>query len=109
MKKKEKNNDEKSKKTNKTPRGGGEKLKNKMKKTQMLGKEEENKKRGFHKMPMEFVCPNSIHSALSNANRNGFGHHQIQLPLDSIATIRWQTKWIQLLPSNGNQKHFGHH
>ncbi len=36
-------------------KGGAEKLKKKVKKTQMVEKEKENKKKGFHKMAIEFI------------------------------------------------------
>jgi hypothetical protein len=32
-----------------------------------------------------------------------------QLPINSIGIVGWQTKWIQSLPLDGNQNHFGHH
>jgi hypothetical protein len=31
------------------------------------------------------------------------------LPPNLIVTVGWQTKWIQSLPLNGNQNHFGCH
>jgi len=31
------------------------------------------------------------------------------IEMDSITIVGWQTKWIQSLPSNGNQNHFGCH
>jgi hypothetical protein len=41
----------------------------------MVGEEEENKKKCFHKMATKFFSPGRIHSTSSNSDQNEFGCH----------------------------------
>ncbi len=88
------------KQENKQNRGGGWKTRKQGKKPEMVGKEKENKKRGFHQMAIKFVHTSWIRSTLLDGNplvATKFNcHHWMANKMDSILAIRWRPKpfWL---------------
>jgi hypothetical protein len=60
----------------------------------MVGKEKENKRRGFHQMITKFVCLGRIHSAPLNGDPSvatKFDYHfWMGNKMDSVPAIKWE-------------------
>jgi hypothetical protein len=69
----------------------GKKQKNKKKKPKWWGRKKENKMKGFHIWQLNLF-------ALIKFTQP----HQMVIKMDSIAIVGWRTKWVWLLPLDGD-------